>query len=485
MTRAAQGKPGPPMFPIPHSAAFGWDIWAAGHSEAEGIKARQRSRLASLVSFARRRSVLYRELYSGLPESVSELSSLPPVSKTDLMQRFDDWVTDSEVTLASVQAFVADPERAGERYLGRYAVWKSSGTTGHQALFLHDDRALAIYDLLSAIRGWTGLVNPFDLYGLAASGGRMACILATGGHFAGISSWFRLAHDYPWLAPLMRDYSVMTPLPELVAELNDWQPAHLVAYPSMLALLATEQLEGRLHIDPMVIFSSGECLKSAERELVSSAFGARLRDIYASSECDYIAFGCEHGWLHVNADWVILEPVDAELEPVPAGVTSHSCLLTNLANFIQPIIRYDLADSIVLRPDPCPCGGRLPAIQVAGRRDQILRFSASDGRPVVILPMAISTVLDEIAGLRRFQIIQQDNKLSLRCEFEPGADAEAVRAVIRRDLQSYLAGQGLGRIGIAFARKPPSADPLSGKFHQVSRVEPAMNRDSANDPEGR
>ena len=65
-----------------------------------------------------------------------------------------------------------------------------------------------------------------------------------------------------------------------------------------------------------------------------------------------IAFDCRYGNLHLNADWVILEPVDAALRPVPPGTPSHSTLLTNLANRVQPILRYDIGDSVTMLPDP-------------------------------------------------------------------------------------------------------------------------------------
>ena len=54
-----------------------------------------------------------------------------------------------------------------------------------------------------------------------------------------------------------------------------------------------------------------------------------------------MAYDCGQGWLHVNSDWVILEPVEADYSPTPPGQASHTVLLTNLANRIQPIIRYD------------------------------------------------------------------------------------------------------------------------------------------------
>lgn len=57
----------------------------------------------------------------------------------------------------------------------------------------------------------------------------------------------------------------------------------------------------------------------------------------------------------MNADWVLLEPVDERHRPTPPGVPSHTVLLTNLANRVQPLIRYDLGDSVTLLDRPCQC----------------------------------------------------------------------------------------------------------------------------------
>jgi len=92
-----------------------------------------------------------------------------------------------------------------------------------------------------------------------------------------------------------------------------------------------------------------------------------VRSVYACSECDYVAFQCAHRNYHVNADWVILEPVDSEDHPIKAGLASHTVLLTNLANYVQPIIRYELGDSVTLLAECCPCGNQLPAVRIEGR----------------------------------------------------------------------------------------------------------------------
>ena len=456
-----------PLLSLLGDAGRALDIWSASRAGSKEIKKRQSERLGDLVRFARKRSPFYRRLYENLPDDINDIGSLPPVVKTDLMASFDDWVTDREVTLDSVSLFLNDKGRIGDLFEGRYAVWKSSGTSGHPGIFLHDLRATAVYDQLFAQRAWTAF--PFRItpahWGQAW---RMACVTACEDHFAAISSWRRLQAQQPFLQHLMRNFSVLLPLDQLVTELNKWHPLQLVAYPSVLKLLAQEQAAGRLNLSPAVIFAGGETMDGAQQDLIESAFGCAVRSVYACSECDYIAFQCAYRNFHVNADWAILEPVDVERQPVEKGVPSHAVLVTNLANAIQPIIRYELGDSITLLAEACPCGNPLPAIRIEGRSEEILHFRNRDDVDVMILPMAITTVLDLISRLRRFQVIREDNNsIRIACEFAEAADETAVSQEIRSAVTRFLATNGLGDIRITVDATPPTPDPVSGKFHQV------------------
>lgn len=172
----------------------------------------------------------------------------------------------------------------------------------------------------------------------------------------------------------IRVFSVHLPLQELVTQLNQFRPALLAPYASIAKLLAAEQEAGRLHINPVLIAPSAEGLPPDEYNRIANVLKAKVGNSYAASECPVLSHGCERQWLHVNSDWVVCEPVDAEYWRVPPGTQSHTVLLSNLANRVQPILRYDLGDSIVQRPDPCPCGNPLPAIRVQGRAADVLTF---------------------------------------------------------------------------------------------------------------
>ena len=96
-----------------------------------------------------------------------------------------------------------------------------------------------------------------------------------------------------------------------------------------------------------MLWSGGENLSATAAAEIERTFECPILNEYGASECMSIAFSCGDGWLHVNADWVILEPVDAAHRPVPPGDASATVLLTNLANRVQPVIRYDLGESVI------------------------------------------------------------------------------------------------------------------------------------------
>jgi phenylacetate-CoA ligase len=111
---------------------------------AAAIAERQRARFAEIVAFARANSPYYRVLYRDLPERIEDARSLPITDKKKLMARFDDWATDRDVTLEQARAFIDNPELIGERFLGKYIVSTTSGTTGTPGIFIYDDRTMAV-----------------------------------------------------------------------------------------------------------------------------------------------------------------------------------------------------------------------------------------------------------------------------------------------------------------------------------------------------
>jgi phenylacetate-coenzyme A ligase PaaK-like adenylate-forming protein len=466
----------------PGEARIALDLWRAEREGASGLARRQERRLSALSAHARTRSPFYQRLYRGLPANGVALRDLPPVTKPELMAAFDDWVTDRGVTRAGVEAFVADPVLVGAPYRRGYFVCTSSGTTGYPGLFVHDGSAIAVYRAIVIVRIDLAWLTAGQWLRLVWHGFRWAAVMGTGGHFAG-AGWIELERRRSaWRSRAFRTFSVRHPLAELVAALNAFDPAILTGYPSALEVLAEEQAAARLHLRPVLVETAGESTAPNARARMEAAFGCAIHDAYGASEFPFFAFSCSHGWLHVSSDWAILEPVDEDLRPTPPGEPSRTVLLTNLANRIQPIIRYDLGDSVLARPDPCPCGSPLLAIQVAGRRDDVLRLQAANGSTVTVLPLAIGAVIDETPGVRRSQLVQT-GPATILLRLDPGSavDVEKTWRDVIANLNRYLADQGLANVDVVRASEPPEQSPESGKFRQVIARPRAQKVDPGDD----
>ena len=446
------------------TASTALDVMAASRGGAAAIAARQASRLARLREVALQRSPFYRRWHHGLAKA--PLQALPPVQKTELMQSFDEWVTDQRIRLSDLAGFLRDPQRIGDAFAGAFIVWESSGSSGEPGIFVQDARAMAVYDAIESLRRSTPRplqrwLDPLFI------GERMAFVGATGGHFATAVTVERLRRLNPWVAQSMRSFSILQPLSELVAQLEEWAPSVLATYPTAAALLADEAHHGRLHLTPDEVWTGGETLTPAMRHLIESALGCSVRNSYGTSEFLPIAWECDEGQLHVNTDWVILEAVDAQMQPVPRGELGSTTLLTNLANFVQPLIRYDVGDEVRFTGQPCGCGSALPAIEVHGRRDDVLQLRGTEGRPVTLLPLALTTVLEEQAGLYDFQLCQRDARTLVLRIAAHGARAAAAAQRACAVLHAFAQQQGAADVRVVVEAGVRPARGRTGKSPRV------------------
>ncbi|WFS14990.1 phenylacetate--CoA ligase family protein [Rhodococcus aetherivorans] len=443
------------------------DQLRAEHEGPAGLARRRDQRLRALVEHARAGSPFYERLYRHLPAAGVTLHDLPPVTKPELMADFDNWVTDRTLTLAGLGEFIADPGRVGTPYLGRYFVGTTSGTTGHPGIFVHDRRACAVYESFSfrIDRTW---LSPRQWLQMARRRGRWAAVVGAGAHYAG-AGWMeyqrrrsRWKHHHYRVVPAQHRLDV------IVQELDTFDPAILTGYPSVLELLALEQQAGRLRIRPVVVELGGESVDDTARARITEGLGGALHDVYSASEFMIMAFDCAEGRLHVNSDWAILEPVDEHYHPTPPGEPSHTVLLTNLANAVQPLIRYDLGDSLLAETAPCRCGSALPAVSVQGRRDDVLRFTDTHGRSVALPPLVIGSVADETPGVRRSQLVQTSpTTLRIRLDVEAEASPDPVWEGVRSKIATYLAAHDLRDVEIVRGPEQPQQTTGSGKYRQV------------------
>lgn len=205
---------------------------------------------------------------------------------------------------------------------------------------------------------------------------------------------FRRRH-FPW------DIENSLPL------LEEYQPDVIAGYPSLLELLATMiQERGGSAIHPKLIFSGGEVLGKARRELVNSTFGVEMFTLYGCVESGMdIAWECpEHKYYHINLDADVVEFV-REGKRVSPGEQGE-IVITTLFNYAMPLIRYNVKDVGVPSDEKCPCGRGLPLMEmVSGRTDDFLVLPS--GRLVSPLSIWDSEAFPHLEGISKYRIIQE------------------------------------------------------------------------------
>jgi phenylacetate-CoA ligase len=389
--------------------------------QREGYQARV---LQQLRSHAYARSPFYQHFHADLYDR--PLHELPVLTKAQLMDQFDDLVTDRAIRLHDVEAHL-QTKPGGEQFAGRYWVNATSGSTGQRGIFLFDQAE------------WLAVLASFarahDLAGTHISlthRMKLAFVASTAPWHMSAQAGATLRS---WWTPTLR-LDASEPLPTIVERLNAWQPEVLVAYASMAQILANEHLAGRLQITPRRVYSSSEVLTDAARRMIEEAWGKHLFNQYAATETGSIAAECEqHQGMHVFDDQVILEIVDAENRPVPPGVFGDKVLVTTLWSRTLPLIRYEISDSLRLATELCPCGRSFRLIDaVQGRVQDVLRFPTITGTNVEVQPNVFHRIMDTIPATG-WQIVQERNRVRLLLSGRlDGHTDETVADAVRRAL---------------------------------------------------
>lgn len=420
-------------------------------------------RLDRLLHLARRDS----PLYARRAGHARVLADFEPIGRRELMLHFDTWSTDRRVTRQGAETVIAAPAAWSDAWLGRYLLWTSSGTVGEPGIFVQDAASLAAFDAIDALRlRGAALAQPgLGLWGV----GRCFVFLgALGGPYAGHVSLQRLRRlaPPPW-GPQVHLISVLEPLQQIAEQLQRLQPDVLITYPSCASALATWQAEGALDLRLDELWLGGEQLSPAQRQLLKDAYRCTLRNNYGASEFYSMACECWQGQLHLNDDWVILEGIDAQGQAVPPDEFSCTTLLTNLANHVQPLLRYELTDRVRFVPEPCRCGCALPVIEVQGRSDDVLTLAAAGGGTVQLLPLAVEAAIEEAADVTHFQLLhRQPGVLELRLRPD-GGDQRSAFLRCQHALQAFLSLQGALPLDIVQGDAEPLQQRGSGKLRRV------------------
>jgi phenylacetate-CoA ligase len=362
------------------------------------LAAHQQQRLETVVGHAATHAPYYRRRLAetgALGDGPVQLQRLPVLDKSLLMEHFDELVCDPRLRRDQLLDWAG--QLTGDRlYLDRYRVMLTSGSSGRPGLFVYDPVGWrSICAQILRISSWAGLRPSLPRQRLALLGGAAPTHISRQGAATMAVGLHRVL-----------SLPVTLPLPQLVQALNQFQPTYLHVYPSVAMWLAEEQQAGRLQLSPRILVTVAELRTPEMTQRLTDAFGVQPFNAYGCTEGLWGAECEHHQGIHLFEDTTLVENLDGDGQPVPAGQPGARLLVTNLYNLVQPLLRLEVTDLVTLDPDPCRCGRTLVrASAIHGRSDDTISLPARDGGRIAVHPLHFA-LLTRDPQVREFQVVQ-------------------------------------------------------------------------------
>ncbi len=285
---------------------------------------------------------------------------------------------------------------------------RSSGSTGEPFIMYFDPRAWAVQKYLVKLRArrrcGLRVVDRVAVLDAIPAHGRARALLERVGRVGVIS--------------------VLQPLGQVVAALRACRPDVIYGLPSVLEEIAMALAATPLRTAPRMIFTGGELLAPAVRARIAAAFDACVHDVYGTSETKEVAWECATGAMHVNADVLLAEVLDARGEPAAAGDVGE-LVVTSLVNTAMPLLRYRTGDLASLLGGACACGATFPRLGIVTGRE-VETVMLRTGRRVS--PYELTCAMETVGGVRRYQLRQTaEHAFVVSVVPDRAADVDAIR----------------------------------------------------------
>ena len=420
----------------------------------EQLQLEQDKKLRKLLLHAYDHSAYYRRTFeeNGIDRdaiSTLPLSSFPSINKTILFEHFDEISTQPDLRQEELQNFDKTETDHSKLFQNKYHIVHSSGSTGTPRYFAYDESAWNIL-IAAVIRAACWEMSTTQILCRAAKGLRILYVAATEQRVGG-AMLVGSGVDGAGGKKLYLD--VNTPLPEWSKRIREFNPNMIIGYPSAIKILAGIVEKGNISLDVFRVVSCAEPLGASLRHYFEKVFHAKVINFYGASES--LALGVESD----SEEGMFLFD-DLNVIEVENGKT----YLTALYNFSQPLIRYELTDTISLQePDKKSECQFTKAVGLLGRTEDVLWFKNDKGVIDFLHPLAIDSFC--IKGLSDYQFRPlSKNSLEMLAETTKTADAEYVRNEVLKLMDDILKEKGLEYVKFSIRFVDEIApNPITGK----------------------
>lgn len=416
-------------------------------ASAKDVQATQEVALERLMCHATKNVPYYCsriEARSGL-----RLTDFPILTKADIRTNF------AELMTPQVHSEYAGRATGNRRY--SWICVQTGGSTGMPTTVIHGaefrDRGRAARLYAHYLCGFPFGVAHFRLWGSMQEINQMkeSFVQRSQSHLSGevLLNAFKMDEER------MQQY---------LEEVNASNILYMMAYVDSAYALARYARDRAISLRPLeAIMACAGTLMPDLREMLHSAWGARIHNLYGSRDCGAMACECSTGGFHILSNRVVIEVVDDHGNPLPSGRTGR-ILVTLLNNWEFPLIRYEIGDVGSLSPEICTCGRPFPLLdQLEGRSVEFLQ----DIHGGYVSPVYIRHLVGVVHNpglIRKFQLVQctpTDFQLRVVTDCSPNsAQFQTLVANLDRDLRVVLGEEA--NIRIISQDDLPSSP--SGKF---------------------
>ena len=363
----------------------------------EEIAAYQLQELNRLLDHARSTTKYYAEIFAecGLPrklESISQLRSIPFLTKS-IITKNTDQLKSSTGTAALTKL-------------------TTSGSTGAPLVFYLGQERIS-HDVAAKWRAtrWWGVDigspeivvwgSPIELSGQGFTRDVRDLLLNTR-----LLDAFDLSEDN---------------IKQCISTIKQQAPDMIFGYPSTMDLIALYAESHNIDFRDAaikVLFVTAEMMHDEQRKRMERIFGCRVANGYGGRDAGFIAHECPFGSMHITAEDMVVETVDADGEPVDEGEIGE-VVVTHLRSSGFPFIRYKTGDLATLSGEACGCGRGLPVLEkVHGRAVDFLVNTSGD----IVNSASVLYAIRKLDSVAQFQI-HQHSKEHVEVFLVPYSDA--------------------------------------------------------------
>ena len=163
----------------------------------------------------------------------------------------------------------------------------------------------------------------------------------------------------------------------------EFKPTVLLSLPTVFVFLADLVLEHKLDMSFVKIIAyAGEHMSDMIKSHLQKAFkNAKIYSLgYTSADCGLMGYQCSKcspTHYHIPTDFQLIEIYDFEKNRLCQSGESGEIVVTNLARFSQPIIRYRIGDMGKILPTTCSCGDENMVLSLEGRAGEDFKIGGA------------------------------------------------------------------------------------------------------------